>query len=240
MRALLVCEPMSIFNEKITIEGVTVRVVKQIGEGGFAIVYQAKDSSSSRLYALKKSFCQEQEQLDEVLRELKVLKLVKRNHRFVQLVASEVRRHEHPTTAFILMEFCTRGTLRDYLADTRHRSPQENAEIFFEICMAVAELHALGITHRDIKMENVLIDEIGRYKLADFGSSTTTKSFTPKTGKESSNAEDDIAKHTTLMYRAPEQIELFSKLPLGPKVDVWALGCLFYFMLCDQHAFGDT
>jgi serine/threonine protein kinase len=125
-----------------------------------------------------------------------------------------------------------------------HQSFKETLQIFLTVCTAVAELHhgfKPAIIHRDIKMENVLVDAQQRFKLCDLGSATQ-HAFAPRTGKEIAAAEEDIAKHTTAAYRAPEQIDgLFSSQFLGPKVDVWALGVLLYMMLFDQrHPFSDS
>ncbi|KAJ3361831.1 Ark1/Prk1 protein kinase Ppk29, partial [Kappamyces sp. JEL0680] len=70
----------------------------------------------------------------------------------------------------------------------------------------------------------------GRFKLCDFGSCTTV--ITPADSflaiQEIRKLEDEIAKFTTLQYRAPEMCDLYSKRGLNEKVDIWALGVLLY------------
>lgn len=105
--------------------------------------------------------------------------------------------------------------------------------IFADIAAAIAHLHAQDppVAMRDIKLENVLYDRLERrFKLCDFGSISTFA------GRHLSRtdivaAEEDVANSCTLMYRAPELVDLYTKRFICEKVDVWALGCLWYAML---------
>ncbi len=96
------------------------------------------------------------------------------------------------------------------------------------------------MAHRDLKVENVLLDDQnGTFKLCDFGS-VTTKHMRPTTKQEMSLVEEgmhflvllslllsfltyfiEISKHTTLQYRAPEMIDLFLGKLISEKVDIW-------------------
>ena len=70
---------------------------------------------------------------------------------------------------WIVTELCSGGELFDYLAE-KGRLSEDEARIFFgQLCLAVAYLHDKGIVHRDLKLENVLLDERCRVKLGDFG-----------------------------------------------------------------------
>jgi AP2-associated kinase len=84
------------------------------------------------------------------------------------------------------------------------------------------------VTHRDLKIENVLLAD-GLFKLCDFGS-CTTEVVPPKalSVQEIRKIEEEIAKFTTLQYRAPEQCDLYQRRGLNEKVDIWALGVLLY------------
>jgi len=70
---------------------------------------------------------------------------------------------------WIVTELCSGGELFDYLVEKGRLSETETKFIFGQLCLAVAYLHDKGIVHRDLKLENVLLDEHCRVKLGDFG-----------------------------------------------------------------------
>ena len=129
--------------------------------------------------------------------------------------------------AYGLMEYCP-ISLISVLGSSL--SEHELVCIFHSVCVATAYLHALEqpCAHRDIKPENV-IKRGETWKLCDFGSAST-KMYTLDSKAEIAEAEDDILHHTTLAYRAPEMVDLYSGKSITTKVDIWALGCLFFKM----------
>jgi PAS domain-containing serine/threonine kinase len=92
--------------------------------------------------------------------------------------------------------------------------------IFSQIVDAVAHLHDIGLVHRDIKDENILIDDKFHVKLIDFGSA----SFFDPTG----NRKFDMFLGTK-QYAAPEI--LMQQEYRGPEAEIWALGCCLYIIL---------
>lgn len=70
---------------------------------------------------------------------------------------------------WIVTELCYGGELFDYLVEKGRLSEEETRVIFGQLCLAVHYLHEKGIVHRDLKLENVLLDEKCRVKLGDFG-----------------------------------------------------------------------
>lgn len=87
--------------------------------------------------------------------------------------------HPHVTQLFeviatesniwLVTELCSGGELFDYLAEKGRLNEEETRIIFGQLCLAVAYVHSKGIVHRDLKLENVLLDERCRVKLGDFG-----------------------------------------------------------------------
>lgn len=109
----------------------------------------------------------------------------------------------------------------------------EILKIFSDISVAVSCMHFLNppLVHRDLKVENVLISTSSRcYKLCDFGSAS--EAIAPgKDAQECRKIDQDIQKHTTLQYRSPEMTDVYRKLPIDEKSDIWALG-VFLYKLC--------
>lgn len=117
----------------------------------------------------------------------------------------------------------------------------EILHIFCDITEAVSRLHQCQtpIIHRDLKVENVLQADNGDYILCDFGSATG-KILNPKVHGVSA-VEEEIKKYTTLSYRAPEMVDLYSSgKSITTKSDIWALGCLLYKMCFFTLPFGES
>ncbi|KAG6835678.1 hypothetical protein H0H93_015823 [Arthromyces matolae] len=130
------------------------------------------------------------------------------------------------SSIWIVTELCSGGELFDYLVEKGRLSEDEAKLIFGQLCLAVAYLHNHGIVHRDLKLENVLLDERCRVKLGDFG---FTRGF-----------EKGVYMETfcgTTGYASPEMLE--GKKYQGPEVDVWSLGIILYTLLTGTLPFDD-
>ncbi|ELW63930.1 BMP-2-inducible protein kinase [Tupaia chinensis] len=142
----------------------------------------------------------------------------------------------------ILMEYCRAGQVVNQMnkkLQTGFTEP-EVLQIFCDTCEAVARLHQCKtpIIHRDLKVENILLNDSGSYVLCDFGSATN-KFLNPQ--KDGVNVvEEEIKKYTTLSYRAPEMINLYGGKPITTKADIWALGCLLYKLCFFTLPFGES
>lgn len=116
----------------------------------------------------------------------------------------------------------------------------EILQIFCDTAEAVSRLHhcQTPIIHRDLKIENILQNEAGHFVLCDFGSATA-KILNPSIHGVSV-VEEEIKKYTTLSYRAPEMIDLYSDKNITTKSDIWALGCLLYKLCYFSLPFGES
>jgi AP2-associated kinase len=105
----------------------------------------------------------------------------------------------------------------------------EILQIFVDVSEGVAHMHNSRppVLHRDLKVENILQSSHTSFKLCDFGSATNVGN-PPTNIQEIRNLEADLNRHTTLQYRAPEMVDVYSKRPINEKSDVWALGVLLY------------
>lgn len=200
---------------------------------------------SSRTATSKRSKCSPGEDaLDwkRVRQEVKMMAALRLHPSIIQLI--EV--FETPTQLHVVMEFVKGENLCEHLRRTcsttlRLSEPEAHA-IFSQVCDAVASLHDQHVIHRDLKLENVLIDRHGRAKLIDFGFSQfdySGGSGSGSSGSGSGSGSDASAAVKnfcgTPSYMAPEVVVCTSYD--GKSVDVWSLGVLLYVLLCGRFPF---
>ncbi|RMD39503.1 hypothetical protein DV735_g5627, partial [Chaetothyriales sp. CBS 134920] len=222
----------------------THRVVieRYLSEGGFAHVYVVqlpRPVDGSTKAVLKRVAVPDKEHLANMRTEVETMKKLRgQNKHIVKYIdshASQLKGGGYEV--FLLMEFCQGGGLIDFM-NTRLQNrltEPEILEIFTDIAEGVACMHYLDppLLHRDLKVENVLIATSGSgkvFKLCDFGSSAPPRPA-PTSAAEARLVDDDVQRHTTLQYRSPEMIDVYRKLPIDEKSDIWALG-VFLYKLC--------
>lgn len=164
------------------------------------------------------------------------------------LVDVAVYEHRGATLVQILMEYCPGkcvlitarhqtnsfrpGSIVDLMNQRlpNHFEEKEILSMFAQVSVGLAVLHYMHppLIHRDIKVENVLVGRDRRFKLCDFGSSTT-RVIDNFTAGAIALADEEIQKFTTLAYRAPEMVDLYQKQVVNEKVDIWV--CLLYAVL---------
>jgi AP2-associated kinase len=154
----------------------------------------------------------------------------------------------------------THKEILDIFCDICEAVGMKNVDSKYRILINSARLHhsKTPVIHRDLKVENILIDRrtnIGRpiYVLCDFGSATT-KVLT-KEHYTHAFMEEEIQRYTTLSYRSPEMIDLFTGIPIGlwinivsllstiildTKIDIWAMGILLYKLCYFALPFGES
>lgn len=223
---------------KIHVGNHKVVVQKYFSEGGFAHVYLvklAKPIDGSDIAVLKRVAVPDKEALASMRTEVETMKKLKGHRPIVTYYdshASQLKGGGYEV--FLLMEFCNGGGLIDFM-NTRLQNrltEPEILKIFTDVAEGVACMHYLKppLLHRDLKVENVLITSTGsskRFKLCDFGSTAPPRPAAT-TAAECRLIEEDVQKHTTLQYRSPEMIDVYRKLPIDEKSDIWALGVLLY------------
>lgn len=146
------------------------------------------------------------------------------------------------SSIWIVTELCYGGELFDYLVEKGRIAEDEARVMFGQLCLAVAYLHDNGIVHRDLKLENVLLDERCRVKLGDFG---FTREFYRGSLMETFCGTTGYASPEMLQgkrYQGPGEkifhlilLYLISLL----EVDVWSLGIILYCLLTGTLPFDD-
>jgi len=197
------------------------RIIKELGSGRFGVVYKAwwlKDKP--RLVALKCLSFSGQMERERFEREVKVLTQIN-SPSIVKCVESGVERGK----CYYVMELID-GVHLDEFLEYNAGTLREKLETFQRVCAAVADAHASGVVHRDLKPRNILIDKQGQPRILDFG----ICSLAPDTWDSSichtiTRAGDIIG---TLKYMSPEQAWGGVSGPVDERSDVWALGIMLY------------
>lgn len=219
-----------------------LKILRKIAEGGFAIVYVAKEIQDGNEYALKRLFGSDKDECNNIIKEINIHKQVSGHVNIVQFItASFIDRTKNSGRAEYLLvtELCRGGSLYDCL--DQPLEPKAVLKIIYQATKAIAHLHSHGINHRDIKIENFLIGTDGMLKLCDFGSATkeTHEPDLTWTTQQRNNLEEYLQKFTTPMYRSPEQLDTWNNYPIGLKTDIWALGCIIFCLCYKKHPFED-
>ncbi|XP_012878025.1 PREDICTED: AP2-associated protein kinase 1 isoform X1 [Dipodomys ordii] len=220
-----------------------VTVDEVLAEGGFALVFLVRTSNGLKC-ALKRMFVNNEHDLQVCKREIQIMRDLSGHKNIVGYIDSSINNVSSGDVweVLILMDFCRGGQVVNLMNQRLQTGFTENEvlQIFCDTCEAVARLHQCKtpIIHRDLKVENILLHDRGHYVLCDFGSATN-KFQNPQT--EGVNAvEDEIKKYTTLSYRAPEMVNLYSGKIITTKADIWALGCLLYKLCYFTLPFGES
>jgi eukaryotic-like serine/threonine-protein kinase len=199
-------------------------VLEEIGHGGMATVYRARDTKLDRLVALKimhPHLRGAKEARARFGREAQSVARLKHD-RILEIYDYS---GEDSDESYIAAELLTGPTLRKW-ADEHAPLPAEIAACFgIEICRALTAAHEKGIVHRDVKPENILLHENRELKLTDFGIADMVDS-------QSMTATGQILGSPGHM--APEQVEGGDS---DPRTDVFALGTVLFFLATGRLPF---
>ncbi|CAL8087609.1 unnamed protein product [Calicophoron daubneyi] len=229
----------------------TLRIKRVIAEGGYGVVYEAQDATKSTCYALKRMLAHDKPTCDLILHEINILKQLSGHPNIMRFYsAASVGKEKLKvvgTEFLIVTEYCRGGQLTQYLPTPRQEKPfsvNTIIQLMHQTCRAVQHMHSQSppVMHRDLKIENLLLSEEFVIKLCDFGSASTT-SYIPDpswSALKRSVVQEELEKFTTPMYRAPEMLDLYQNFPIGPAADIWALGCILFYLTCTYHPFEDS
>ncbi|KAJ7316047.1 hypothetical protein JRQ81_002209 [Phrynocephalus forsythii] len=201
--------------------------VEKIGEGTYGVVYKARNKETGQLVALKKIRLDSETEgvPSTAIREISLLKELKHPNivRLLDVVHSQKK-------LFLVFEYLNQD-LKKYM-DSSHTAGLSTNLIksyLYQLLQGVSFCHSHRVIHRDLKPQNLLINEMGAIKLADFG---LARAF----GVPLRTYTHEVV---TLWYRAPE-ILLGCKY-YSTAVDVWSIGCIFAEMVTRKALFpGDS
>ncbi len=203
---------------------------KPIGSGGMGQVFKGftPDGRPVAIKEILPQFVSNEEYRSRIESEINFLKKLN-NERVVKIFDH----FELDGKLYIIMEFIDGRTIEQYVEQTGRMGWQDAVKYMIELLHTMQDVHEHGIIHRDIKPGNIMIRENGDVCLLDFG-----------VAKDVYQDENEQSGHIPTVlgtvigtdgYMSPEQASGYS---IDHRSDIYALGCVLYFMLTGYHAFG--
>ncbi|KAM7306689.1 cyclin-dependent kinase 17 isoform X2 [Ixodes scapularis] len=199
----------------------TYTKLDKLGEGTYAMVFKGKSRLTDNLVALKEIRLEHEEGAPcTAIREVSLLKDLRHNN--IVTLHDIVHTEKSLTLVFEYLE----KDLKQYMDDCGNFLSMNNVKCFlFQLLRGLAYCHGRRILHRDLKPQNLLINERGELKLADFGlaraKSVPIKTFSNEV--------------VTLWYRPPDV--LLGSTDYSTSIDMWGVGCIFYEMASGRPLF---
>ncbi|XP_067832247.1 cyclin-dependent kinase 17-like isoform X3 [Heptranchias perlo] len=193
----------------------------KLGEGTYATVYKGRSKLTDNLVALKEIRLEHEEGAPcTAIREVSLLKDLK--HANIVTLHDIIHTEKSLTLVFEYLD----KDLKQYLEDCGNIINIHNVKLFlFQLLRGLAYCHHRKVLHRDLKPQNLLINEKGELKLADFGlaraKSVPTKTYSNEV--------------VTLWYRPPDV--LLGSTEYSTQIDMWGVGCIFYEMATGRPLF---
>uniref|UniRef100_A0A8C5P693 non-specific serine/threonine protein kinase n=1 Tax=Leptobrachium leishanense TaxID=445787 RepID=A0A8C5P693_9ANUR len=189
--------------------------LESLGKGTYGRVKRARDSQGREvaIKSIRKDRIKDERDMIQIRRETEVMSSICHPH-----IISIYEVFENTSKIVIVMEYASQGDLYDYISERQKLSEQEARKFFRQIVSAVQYCHSNGIVHRDLKLENILLDENKNVKICDFGLSNIY------------NSDSYLQTYCgSPLYASPEIVN--GRPYIGPEVDSWSLGVLLYILV---------
>ncbi|KAL9228339.1 hypothetical protein vseg_003931 [Gypsophila vaccaria] len=201
-----------------------------LGQGTFARVYHARNVQTGKAVAMKvvgKEKVIKANMMEQIKREISVMKRVKHPNivELYEVMATKSR-------IYLAMELVRGGEFFTKISQNG-KLDEDLARFYFrQLISAVGFCHSRGVYHRDLKLENLLLDHEGNLKVSDFGLSTYL---------EDNDQVDRLLKTScgTAHYVAPEVVSKRGQGYDGAKADIWSCGVILYVLLAGYLPFND-
>ncbi len=192
------------------------RILKRLGKGGMAIVYQAEDLASGQLVALKMMS-------HRLVYDARALRLFENEARVIRAfdhpsIVRMLGRFEAFRSYFLVMEFCEGVSLEEIVRSVGPLPESQFRRTLGQVAAALEYAHSRQIVHPDIKPSNIMQSASGVVKLMDFGLANPVEDL----------AHEDRTISGTLQYMAPEQLR---GEVVDQRADLFALGCTAFRLL---------
>lgn len=201
---------------EIEIEGKAYKIGKKIASGGLSYIYQAEDLESGKSVAVKLFKGDSEPYFDSARREFEILKRLKENGNTATTQA--IGFGEADGFPVIVMELILGKNLREWW---ENKTTEEKIGIVTPILKALSSVHALGIKHLDLKLDNIMVTDQGEIKIVDFGSAGLA---------------DEILGGSTPLYAAPEIFDGSSSIAS----DIYTIASIIYEIAAGARLFPDA
>ena len=202
-------------------------IIEELGAGGMGRVYRVEDTKLNQEVALKlikPEIAKDKKAIQRFRNELTLARNIRHKN-----VCGMFDWGEATGAHFITMEYVHGEDLKSFIRRAAPLSTARTISIAKQICEGLAEAHKLGVIHRDLKSNNLMIDKEGSVRIMDFGIARLVK------GKSLTDAGAMIG---TPEYMSPEQVE---GKEVDPRSDIYSLGIILYEMVTGKVPFeGDT
>ena len=196
-----------------------------IGKGTFGIVYRAKKENSDDILAIKRVFQDKRyhNRELEILKELNHPNIINLRHYFYTKGKNESEIFLNCVTDYLPQ---TLSRILSINYQSRKQLEPFIAKLYaYQMLLSIKYIHSIGITHRDIKPQNILVDQkTNKIKLCDFGSA-----------KKLIQGQKSLAYICSRYYRAPELI--FGSTYYDSQIDVWSMGCVISELVLGRPLF---
>jgi serine/threonine protein kinase/tetratricopeptide (TPR) repeat protein len=202
-------------------------IIEELGKGGMGKVYRVEDKKIKEEVALKlikPEIASDKKTIERFSNELKMARKIRHKN-----VCAMYDLGEEKGTHYITMEYVPGEDLKSFIRRTRQLTPGTVVTIAKQICEGLTEAHRLGVIHRDLKPQNIMIDKEGNARIMDFGIARSVE------GKGITGAGVMVG---TPEYMSPEQAEVKE---VDQHSDIYSLGVILYEMVTGRVPFeGET
>ncbi|CAF0768990.1 unnamed protein product [Adineta ricciae] len=228
--------------QSVVIQGQKFYLMRQIGEGSFSYVFEARNTADSHQYAVKKMSCHTDEEEKRARDEIENYQRFSHSNLVSLLYHEQVKYSPsaHVTSIFwLVFHYFKNGSLQNVFDRQTKFTTRVLLELFLSICEGVRQIHEKQMAHRDLKPSNVMLLNNSQGVILDFGSMTpATISITNRS--DAQKWQDWAEENCCVQYRAPELFHIETNAVITSKTDIFSLGGILYACCFGKGPFDDV